>query len=87
MTDINPNHKTYPSQRGAAYVKAGTASALVVSGMEQPGTPDLQGREGWEFVKPLSDPTTTDKINFYFFGGGRHRTTLTSLYHVDDNNY
>ena len=89
MTDINPNHKTYPSQRGAAYVKAGTASGLVVSGLEQPGTPDLQGREGWEFIKEETFPTTPDKINFYFFGGTvdilphSHLSTIWTIITID----
>lgn len=83
------NVATSPSQRGAAYVKAGTESALIVSGGEEPGTPDLQGRAGWQFIKPLADPVTDKKINLFYFGGtvdilpASHLSTMWSILTID----
>ena len=58
-----------PSLRGYAQAKSGTAPALLISSGEEPGTLDIHGRAGWQFIKPLADPVPATKINWFFFGG------------------
>ena len=78
-----------PSLRGYAQLKAGTQSAIIAAGGEQPGTTDLQGRLGWEFIKPLASPVPNTKINWYFYGGtfeslpASHLSSMWSILSID----
>jgi len=57
---------TRPSQFGAAYAKVGTPGAAMIYGAEEPPVADPNGRVGWYYEKPLADPPTVGKINWYF---------------------
>lgn len=58
---------THPSKFGYAQVKLGTAGAMSVTGGEDTPIADPSGRPGWYYSKPLADPPTVGKVN-YFFG-------------------
>lgn len=62
--------------------KIGSASSIVIAGDETQPVADLNGREGWLFIK---DVEGTAKFNYYLYSDGTHPITLKEIHHIYAN--